>query len=191
MLSPITPPPTPILEGAGHLVVDCEPMLAVNTPPQSPVPKIADRESRILVTKEVEVTHEAGAAHEVNIDTLDIAELIRKLMTLLLIGFQSDLVRYPRCVLNKTNVLQVLPTKVPVQLPLRYKLRAPSTIHPLRLGERNMKVSDITLLGDGVYELKKGVSDRKLVNGDLVKLQLGGVVTGSTSQKLVGDANVW
>jgi hypothetical protein len=126
------------------------------------------------------------------IDTLDIAELIRKLMTLLPIGFQSDLVRYPRCGMNNANVLQVLPTKVPVQLPLRYKLRAPSTIHPLRvLGERNMKVSDITLLGDGVYELKKGFSDRKLVNGDLVKLQLGGVVTGSTSQKLVGDANVW
>jgi hypothetical protein len=54
-----------------------------------------------------------------------------------------------------------------------------------------MKVSDIILLGDGVYELKKGFSDRKLVNGDVVKLQLGGVVTGSTSQKLVGDANVW
>jgi hypothetical protein len=67
MLSPITPPPTPILEGAGDLVVDCEPMLAVNTPPQSPVLKIADRESRILVTNEVEVTHEAGAAHEVKV----------------------------------------------------------------------------------------------------------------------------
>jgi hypothetical protein len=67
MLSPITPPPTPILEGAGDLVVDCEPMLAVNTPPQSPVLKIADQESRILVTNEVEVTHEAGAAHEVKV----------------------------------------------------------------------------------------------------------------------------
>lgn len=67
MLSLITPPPTPILEGAAHLVVDCEPVLAVNTPPQSPVLKIADRESRILVTNEVEVTHEAGAAHEVKV----------------------------------------------------------------------------------------------------------------------------
>ena len=64
MLSPITPPPTPILEGAGDLVVDCEPMLAVNTPPQSPVLKIADRESRILVTNEVEVTHEAEVTHK-------------------------------------------------------------------------------------------------------------------------------
>jgi hypothetical protein len=72
-----------------------------------------------------------------------------------------------------------------VQLPLRYKLRAPSTIYPLRvLGERN-------ILGGGVCELKKRFSDRKLVNGDVVKLQLGSVVTGSTSQKLIGDANVW
>jgi hypothetical protein len=67
MLSPLTPSPTPILEGAGHLVVDWEPMLAVNTPPQSPVLEIADRESRILVTNEVKVTHEAGAAHEVKV----------------------------------------------------------------------------------------------------------------------------
>jgi hypothetical protein len=59
------------------------------------------------------------------------------------------------------------------------------------LGKRNIKVSDITLLGNSVYELNKGFSDRKLVNGDVVKLQLGGVVTGSTSQKLIGDANVW
>jgi hypothetical protein len=64
MLSLITPPLTPILEGAAHFVVDCEPMLAVNTPPQSPV---ADRESCILVTNEVEVTHEVGAAHEVKV----------------------------------------------------------------------------------------------------------------------------
>jgi hypothetical protein len=79
-----------------------------------------------------------------------------------------------------------------VQLPLRYKLCAPSTIYPLRvLEEQSIKVSDITLLGDGVYELKKGFSDRKLANGDVVKLQLGGVVTGSTSQKFIGDANVW
>jgi hypothetical protein len=59
------------------------------------------------------------------------------------------------------------------------------------LGKRNIKVSDITLLGNSVYELNKGFSDRKLVNGGVVKLQLGGVVTGSTSQKLIGDANVW
>ncbi|KAG4412400.1 hypothetical protein IFR04_014468 [Cadophora malorum] len=67
MLSPIAPPPTPILEGAGHLVVDCEPMLAVNTPPQYPVLKIADRESCIWITNEVEVTHEARAEHEVKV----------------------------------------------------------------------------------------------------------------------------
>jgi hypothetical protein len=57
----------PYLEGGRHLVVDCEPILAVNTPPQSPVLEITDRESSILVTKEVEVTHEAGAAHEANV----------------------------------------------------------------------------------------------------------------------------
>ena len=67
MLSPISPPPTPILEGARHLVVDCEPMLAVNTPPQYPVLKIADRESCIWITNEVEVTHEARAEHEVKV----------------------------------------------------------------------------------------------------------------------------
>jgi hypothetical protein len=33
-----------------------------------------------------------------------------------------------------------------------------------------MKVSDITLLSDGVYELKRGFSDWKLVNRDVVKL---------------------
>ena len=66
MLSPIAPPPTPILEGAGHLVVDCEPMLAVNTPP-SPILKSAARESCIWITDEVEVTHEAGAEHEVKV----------------------------------------------------------------------------------------------------------------------------
>ncbi|KAF4632745.1 hypothetical protein G7Y89_g5381 [Cudoniella acicularis] len=86
------------------------------------------------------------------IDNLDVAELISKLMTLLLIGFQSNL--------------------------------------GLRTASRSMKVSDITLLGDGVYELQKGYSDRKLVDGDVVRLQLGGVVTGSTTQKLIGDANV-
>jgi hypothetical protein len=67
MLSLITPPPTPILEGATHLIVNCELVLVVNTPPQSLVLKIADRESRILVTNEVKVTHEAGAAHKVKV----------------------------------------------------------------------------------------------------------------------------
>ena len=96
------------------------------------------------------------------------------------------------CGLNNTNVLQGLPTEVSVQLPFRYKLCSPSRIYPLRVPEeQNMKVSDITLLGDGVYELEKGSSDWKLGNGDVVKLRLGGVVTGSTSQKLTGDANVW
>jgi hypothetical protein len=74
-------------------------------------------------------------------------------------------------------------TYVPVQLPLRYKHCVTSTIYPLReLEERNIRVFDITLFGNGVYELKKGFRDRKLGNGDVVKLQLGGVVIGSTSR---------
>ncbi|KAF4632607.1 hypothetical protein G7Y89_g5518 [Cudoniella acicularis] len=62
--------------------------------------------------------------------------------------------------LNKLGSLG-LPTKVPEQLPLRNKLRAPSTIYPLRiLGERN-------ILSNSVYELKKRFSHRKLVNRDV------------------------
>ena len=48
-----------------------------------------------------------------------------------------------------------------------------------------MKISDITSLGDGVYELEKGFSNRKLRNGDLVKLQLGGVETAPDARKLM------
>jgi hypothetical protein len=66
MLVPITLPLTPILEGAGHLVVDCEPMLA-DTPPPPQILKGVDRESCIWVTDEVEVTHEVGVAHEVKL----------------------------------------------------------------------------------------------------------------------------
>jgi hypothetical protein len=66
-----------------------------------------------------------------------------------------------------------------VQLPLRYKRGIPSTTNPLRI------------LGDGVYELKEGYGDWELGDGDVVKLRLGGVVTGSTSQKLVEHVHVW
>jgi len=67
MPSPIARPPTPILKGAGHLVVDCESMLAVNHPPPwCPVLRIADRE-RIWVTYGVDVTHEVGLADDVKI----------------------------------------------------------------------------------------------------------------------------
>lgn len=90
-----------------------------------------------------------------------------------------------------TNVSQGLPSTAPVRLPRRYKPHAPSSIYPLRVPEeQNMKVSDITLLGDGVFELEKGFSDRKLRNGDEVKLRLGGVVTDSTSWTLTGDFNM-
>lgn len=66
MLFPVTPPPTPVLKGAGHLLMDCELMLAVNTPP-SPNLKSAPRESCIWVTKEVEVIRESWAAHGVKV----------------------------------------------------------------------------------------------------------------------------
>jgi hypothetical protein len=42
-------------------------MLAVNTPLQSLVLEIANRESRILVINEVKVIYEARAAHEVKV----------------------------------------------------------------------------------------------------------------------------
>jgi hypothetical protein len=64
MPSPITPPLTPLLEGVGHFVVDCEPILAVDTPPQSLVLKISDRESCILITTKVEVKYEANVTHK-------------------------------------------------------------------------------------------------------------------------------
>ena len=43
----------------------CEPTLAFDTPPRSPVLEIADRESRILVTSEVELTYEVAVEHKV------------------------------------------------------------------------------------------------------------------------------
>jgi len=67
MISLGTPPRSPILEGARHPATDCEPMLAVNTPSQSPVLKIADRQSCIWVSYEVEVIHEVGDAHDAKI----------------------------------------------------------------------------------------------------------------------------
>lgn len=47
-----------------------------------------------------------------------------------------------------------------------------------------MRVSNITILGDSVYELKKGFRDRELGNGDVAKPQLDGVVIGSISRTL-------
>jgi hypothetical protein len=67
MLFPIIPLPTPILEGTRHLVIDYKPILAVNILLQSPVLKIANRESRILVTNKVEVIYKAGAEYKVKV----------------------------------------------------------------------------------------------------------------------------
>ncbi|KAH8792194.1 hypothetical protein F5882DRAFT_437771 [Hyaloscypha sp. PMI_1271] len=98
------------------------------------------------------------------IDALDITELISQLKTLVPIGFQSNLGR---------------PTEVPLKLPIRSGYCAPPNICSFRVP-----------LGDGVYELEKGFSDRKLRNGDMVKLRLGGFVTGSTPQTLAGNVNM-
>jgi hypothetical protein len=107
MLSPITPPPTPLLEGVAHLVVDCEPTLAVNTLPQSTVLKIADRESRILVTNEVEVAHEAGAEHEVKVKyevkVMHKAEQVR--------GY-PDFLKSPRLTIADRNMSELFLTSV-------------------------------------------------------------------------------
>jgi hypothetical protein len=53
-----------------------------------------------------------------------------------------------------------------------------------------MKISDVTPLGDGVYELEKGSGDRKLRGGDLVKLQLGGIQTAFTFPKFMENVDV-
>jgi hypothetical protein len=97
----------------------------------------------------------------------------------------------PDCGLNNANASQCLPATVLVQIPLRYQLRAPLAMHPRRgLRERSITISDMALLGHGAYELKKGFSNRKLVNGGRVKLQLGGVVTGPPSQQLTEDTDM-
>lgn len=84
------------------------------------------------------------------------------------------------CGLNNTDVLQGHPKEVSSNLPLCSGNCAPGIICPLH----------VPLLGDGVYELEKGFSDRKLRNRDVVKLRLGGVVTGSISQTLTGDVDM-
>jgi len=45
-----------------------------------------------------------------------------------------------------------------------------------------MKISDFIPLRDGVYEMEKGVSDRKLGDGDLAKLLFGGIAAAFTPQ---------
>jgi hypothetical protein len=45
-----------------------------------------------------------------------------------------------------------------------------------------MQISDITPLGDSVYELEKGVKNQKLGEGDLAKLLYGGIAAASTPQ---------
>jgi hypothetical protein len=47
-----------------------------------------------------------------------------------------------------------------------------------------MQLSDITALGDGMYELEKGQSDGKLGKDGIAELKFGGIKTGFTPQKL-------
>jgi hypothetical protein len=67
MLSFIILLPTLILEGTKYLVIDCELMLVVNTPPQSLVLKIANQESCIWVIYRVEVTYKIRVADDIKI----------------------------------------------------------------------------------------------------------------------------
>jgi hypothetical protein len=54
-----------------------------------------------------------------------------------------------------------------------------------------MKISDMAVLGNGVYELEKGwFSDWKLCTNNMAKLRLGGIVTGSRFQKPNGHTNL-
>jgi hypothetical protein len=52
-----------------------------------------------------------------------------------------------------------------------------------------MKISNIIPLSHGIYELEKGSSDRRLGDGDLAKLLLGGIEAAPTPQKLVENDN--
>jgi hypothetical protein len=53
-----------------------------------------------------------------------------------------------------------------------------------------MKISDITPLGGGMHELKKGFVDQKLRKGNLVEVQLGGIETAPPSLKLPADVKI-
>lgn len=64
---PVILPPTSILKGTRHLVINYELILIVNILPQSLVLKITDRESRILVINKVEVIYEARAIYKVRV----------------------------------------------------------------------------------------------------------------------------
>ncbi|KAL5324767.1 hypothetical protein ACEPPN_005884 [Leptodophora sp. 'Broadleaf-Isolate-01'] len=54
-----------------------------------------------------------------------------------------------------------------------------------------MKIYDIIPLGDGVYEMEKGVGDRKLGEGDLAKLLFGGIAAASTPQSFPENDEVF
>ena len=47
-----------------------------------------------------------------------------------------------------------------------------------------MKIADIVPLGDGVYEIEKGLGDRALGNSGAAKLLLAGIVASCSPRKL-------
>jgi hypothetical protein len=53
-----------------------------------------------------------------------------------------------------------------------------------------MKIYDIIPLGDGVYELEKGFSDRKLDDGDLANFLFGGIEAAFAPPKPIENADV-
>lgn len=54
-----------------------------------------------------------------------------------------------------------------------------------------MRLSDITQIKDGVFELEKGHGDQKLDDGDTVLLLLGGTQTAFSSNQFAEGEDVW
>lgn len=53
-----------------------------------------------------------------------------------------------------------------------------------------MKLSDLTPLGRGVFELEKGDGGQKIVCEDIAKLEFGGIQTAFTPKELTGNVDV-
>lgn len=54
-----------------------------------------------------------------------------------------------------------------------------------------MKLSDIVSLGDGLYELEKGLGDRRLPQGGYAKLLFGSIQTVSNPQVRSEEEDGW
>jgi hypothetical protein len=53
-----------------------------------------------------------------------------------------------------------------------------------------MRLSDLTLITDGVLGLEKGHNDQKPGNEDFVQLLFGGIQTAFTSEEFAEDGSV-